>query len=622
MTGFPLPLADSHSTTQWHGTSKISGPHATRLPIVTIGFLGVSVLWSVEISYASPYLLSLGLSKSYMSLVFLAGPLSGLLVQPVIGALTDASTSRFGRRRPYMIIGSLLCVFALLLFGYTRPVASVFVRFGTSANNVLTIWLAVLSIYCIDFSVNAVMAVDRALMVDVLPSPEQPSATAWAARMVFIGAIAGFFIGILDLPTLPVLSFFGSEQLEVLTVIASFLLFSTHGLTAYFVREKVLLPISSSLSMKSENSIKKQFTELFVNMLTLPRVIRQIFIIQFFAWIGWFPLLFYTSVYIGELHIRSSSPSPSIKQLQLLEAEATRLGTRALLYHSLLALLANFVLPYFIIESAGRVGNTKGVGRFRIHLASLWAASHFLFALCMVATLFVSSVGSATLVVSITGFSWAVSQWAPFSLLAEAILSDPGNTDTDLALEEVGSVPIRVRDSRSWSGARNGEEEQRFLVGADEEEEEEEGEREGEREGGMPDVMGNVGVLSRLDMHTSNLNGDASGRAQHDDVSGGGLSAKAGIILGIHTIFAVIPQFLITGLAAIIFAIFEPNKSNLHSGNALPSPLMNGTSVNEPVVVMKEEGVNSFVVVFQIGGAGAAIACVLCWRLAKELRHR
>lgn len=167
------------------------------------------------------------------------------------------------------------------------------------------------------------------------------------------------------------------------------------------------------------------------------------------AWIGWFPLLFYTSVYIGEIHIRSSSPSLSTKQLQLLEAEATRLGTRALLYHSVLALLANFVLPYFVTESAGRVGNTqKGMGRIQVHLASLWAASHFIFALCMVATMsvslapsfyaffflnveltscilvgcvfigrFVSSVGSATLVVSITGFSWAVSQWAPYSLV-------------------------------------------------------------------------------------------------------------------------------------------------------------------------------------------------------------
>ena len=103
----------------------------------------------------------------------------------------------------------------------------------------------------------------------------------------------------------------------------------------------------------------------------------------------------------------------------------------------------------------------------------------------------------------------------------------------DLDSEEVGLIPMRERDSRSSPGTRNGEggeEEQRFLVGADEDEEEE-GEREGEREGEMPGVMGNVGALSGLDMHTSNLNGDTSGRAQHDNVSVGGLSAKAGIIL-------------------------------------------------------------------------------------------
>lgn len=79
----------------------------------------------------------------------------------------------------------------------------------------------------------------------------------------------------------------------------------------------------------------------------------------------------------------------------------------------------------------------------------------------------------------------------------------------------------------SWSRARigevvSGEEERQFLVGADEEEE---GDRE--RDGGIPGVMSNVGVLSRVDT----LNGDTIGRPQHDNVSGGGLSAKAGIIL-------------------------------------------------------------------------------------------
>jgi len=75
---------------------------------------------------ASPYLLSLGLSKSSMAVVFVAGPLSGLIVQPLIGVLADNSTSRFGRRRPYMLLGTIICVFAMLLLGFTRPVASVF----------------------------------------------------------------------------------------------------------------------------------------------------------------------------------------------------------------------------------------------------------------------------------------------------------------------------------------------------------------------------------------------------------------------------------------------------------------------------------------------------------------
>jgi solute carrier family 45, member 1/2/4 len=100
---------------------------------------------------ASPYLLSLGLSKSLMSIVFVAGPLSGLIVQPLIGqsaprathseliprwcvgVLADRSTSSFGRRRPYMLAGSLFCGGALLLLGFTREVASIFTKLSTHA---------------------------------------------------------------------------------------------------------------------------------------------------------------------------------------------------------------------------------------------------------------------------------------------------------------------------------------------------------------------------------------------------------------------------------------------------------------------------------------------------------
>lgn len=93
---------------------------------------------------ASPYLLSLGLSKSKMAVVFVAGPLSGLVMQPLIGAiplvicatfflkpiflglLADNCTSRFGRRKPYMMIGTTVCMFAMILLGFTRWFASIF----------------------------------------------------------------------------------------------------------------------------------------------------------------------------------------------------------------------------------------------------------------------------------------------------------------------------------------------------------------------------------------------------------------------------------------------------------------------------------------------------------------
>lgn len=78
-------------------------------------------------TYASPYLLSLGLSKSRLSLVWVAGPLSGLIMQPVIGMISDKSTSKYGRRRPFMVMGTVAVVICLLVLGWTQEVVGWFV---------------------------------------------------------------------------------------------------------------------------------------------------------------------------------------------------------------------------------------------------------------------------------------------------------------------------------------------------------------------------------------------------------------------------------------------------------------------------------------------------------------
>ncbi|KDQ32655.1 hypothetical protein PLEOSDRAFT_1073124 [Pleurotus ostreatus PC15] len=655
MTGFAsLPIADEGAghddpMREFGGVSKIIGPRWAHLPTITVGLLGVQIFWSVEMSYASPYLLSLGLSKSNMAVVFLAGPLSGLIMQPIIGVLADNSTSRFGRRRPYMIGGSIVCACAMLLLGYTRAFASIFTGKDSDATDILTIWLAVLAIYLIDFSINAVQAVDRALLVDTLPSIEQPAGNAWAARMLGVGSVVGFFVGNIDLPS--ILPFLGSGQLQVLSAVGSFLLLATHSVTAMFVKERRLLSISR---------IVREIKDIFSNILSLPRVIRQICIIQFFAWIGWFPILFYTTIYVGDLYKRAHSSSlppsssPDFPQAQAdLDATATRLGSRALFYSSLLSLAANILLPFFVAEASDGSDefNSRHVSgirakllklgalltRKKVHLASLWAVSHLIFALCMFGTFFTGGVFGATVLMTITGFSWAVTQWAPFALLGEAILADSSTTDdagsirlADTRTRELSGGSTSYGGSEADAGERDG-----FLAVASD---------DGAKGGDSDNSDDEDNVLRQQDERRRAFilggNGQAqvsradisSGMGDYDDdeQEGGGLSAKAGIILGIHNVFIVIPQFLVTGLSSILFAIFDPQKSVLHGAH--PGSIGNNTVAavdtrdltsqlfpREPEI---QGGSNSVVYIFRIGGLSAAIACVLCWRLAREMGHR
>jgi solute carrier family 45 protein 1/2/4 len=120
-----------------------------------------------------------------MSLVFMAGPLSGLIVQPLIGIFADRSKSRWGRRRPFMIAGISICGFAMMLLGWAKELGG---------GGGLSIAMAVFAIYLIDFSINAAMSADRALVVDTLPPEKQEEGSAWAGRMFGFGSVAGFFV--------------------------------------------------------------------------------------------------------------------------------------------------------------------------------------------------------------------------------------------------------------------------------------------------------------------------------------------------------------------------------------------------------------------------------------------
>ncbi|KAI0926618.1 hypothetical protein AcV7_010403 [Taiwanofungus camphoratus] len=499
--------------------------------------------------------------------------------------------------------------------------------------------------------------------------------------MLGLGSVAGYFIGNVDMTRLVPIP--GATELEVLAVLGSFVLVAMHLVTALCTRERVVVG-----SKRSDKSFRKELRDIWDNARTLPSVIRQICTIQFFAWLGWFPVLFYTSAFIGDLHKRTSPLPPSDPAL---DAEATRLGSRALFYSSILSLAANLVLPFFVREAAGSqrllqsklgsAGTGKGrgsawlrrLGRAKVSLAALWAVSHAVFAVCMGATFFYSSVGTAMVFTTLTGFSWSITQWAPFSLLAEAIL-----TEGSSANEDASSIMLQDTRTRRASGdiALGGDEHERqFLVGDDEDDEDEDedenvtlrddertrkeeedreleeevrsfrssasmdssdepGDRDGVRERRDAFMNNPTARTSHLDVGMPDENDDT----HEEGEARSGLAAKAGIIIGIHNIFIVTPQFVMTGIASIIFAILEPGKSALgHTGNI---KVGNGTSgvdeaagnatsmaVRSILQARDEEASlnntpNSYAIVFRLGGIAAVIALILTIRLARELRHR
>jgi len=138
------------------------------LLLLTLSIGGLQIVWSVELSNGSPYLLSLGMSKALLAFVWLAGPLTGALVQPYIGILSDRCRVSWGKRKPFMIAGSLGTVGSSFILAYARDIVRVFGGIDTQAPydggyKVATIVLATVMMWCLDFAINTGKEMDPGL---------------------------------------------------------------------------------------------------------------------------------------------------------------------------------------------------------------------------------------------------------------------------------------------------------------------------------------------------------------------------------------------------------------------------------------------------------------------------
>ncbi len=484
----------------------------------------------------TPYLLSLGLTKGQTSLVWIAGPLSGLIVQPIVGAISDQSKSKWGRRRPFVLTCACIVSGGLVTLGFTKEIISALIADPAVART-FTIVLAVAALYATDFAINAVMSCTRSLMVDTLPIHKQQSGAAWISRMASLGHVIGYGAGAVDLVKLfgPAL---GDTQFKKLTVIAAASMLVTSLVTCWSVTERVLVSTRPDHLRGTVSGGRRRFKllhKIWSTLISLPPRMQAICWIVFWSWIGWFPFLMYSSTWVGEIYYRFDAASgETAGQSGDALGGMGRIGSTALAVYSTVTFIGAWVLPPLVKSPEDETFTHRppaSVAQYleRFHkgkpdLLTVWFAAHIVFAAAMFLAPFATSFRFATALVALCGIPWTVATWAPTAFLGVEVNRLTGATEN---ATHATATPATAAAYRRLSTSSDTE-----LAG--------------------------LGPPHDGDSASPRLVQSSSGEL-------------SGIYFGILNVYATIPQFLSTFMSTFVFAILEPGKSPELATDAHPS---------------------------------------------------
>lgn len=139
---------------------------------MSFGFMGIQFGFALQNANVSRIFQTLGAEMDAIPILWIAAPITGLIIQPIIGHLSDKTWNRFGRRRPYFAVGAILSSLALLIMP-----------------NVPALWMAAGMLWILDASINISMEPFRAFVGDNLPSEQRTSGFAMQSFFIGVGAV-------------------------------------------------------------------------------------------------------------------------------------------------------------------------------------------------------------------------------------------------------------------------------------------------------------------------------------------------------------------------------------------------------------------------------------------------
>ncbi|MBR7801099.1 MFS transporter [Undibacterium sp. FT137W] len=305
-------------------------PHLSFWQIVNMnfGFFGIQFSFGLQQSSMSPIYSYLGADESSLPYLWLAGPVTGLLVQPIIGAMSDKTTSRWGRRTPYFLIGAILCSLGLLAMPFSP-----------------TLWMAASLLWILDAANNVTMEPYRAFVSDRLDKSQHSIGFLTQSAFTGLGQTLAYL-------TPSLLVFVGMNKDAVNAnhiphiVIAAFLIGAVFSLGSILWTLKTTpeLPLSKEeiAQMNSQpRSMQATVLEIWTAIREMPTTMKQLAWMKLFQWYALFCYWQYIMLAIAKSMFGTTDPASSgFRDAGLLNGQ---MGA----FYNFIAFLAAFALVPF-----------------------------------------------------------------------------------------------------------------------------------------------------------------------------------------------------------------------------------------------------------------------------------
>ena len=370
-------------------TAKKPRLNFAQLWNMNFGFFGIQFGFALQNANVSRIFQTLGAEIDNIAFLWIAAPVTGLLVQPIIGYLSDHTWHPYwGRRRPFFFIGAILASIALFLM----PNSSV-------------LWMAAILLWVLDASINISMEPFRAFVGDKLPPSQRTSGFAMQTFFIGLGAV------IASLLPYMFTNFFGFSNTAPEGVIPDSVKYSFYIGAGVFLAAVMWTVFTAKeyppddLKAWEEEKRKAKgighiFTEIGQGFATMPKTMIQLAAVQFFTWIAFFSMWIYTTAGVAQNTFGTTDTSSKAFQ-----NAGDWVGVMFMVYNGVSALAA-FLLPML----AARIGR-----RFT-HLICLIIGGAGL-----IAVFFIQDKTMLLLPMVCVGLAWASTLTMPYAILAGAL---------------------------------------------------------------------------------------------------------------------------------------------------------------------------------------------------------